>query len=295
MREITVISGKGGTGKTSLVAAFASLAENSVLADCDVDAADLHLILEPTIIEQQDFKSGFEVAFDPSWCSGCGECVPVCRFNAVRLEPVEDRPEWILPRFDELACEGCGACVDVCPTEAIRLIDKVAGDLYVSKTRFGPLVHARLGIAESSSGKLVSAVRKRAKEIASEHGHDIILVDGPPGIGCPVIASLGAVDAALIVTEPSVSGVHDFERVAGVCGHFGISTHAVVNKWDLNPDMTERIESLCAEQEIGFLGKLPFEPDFVRAMVEKKSIVEYNNALEINREIERIWRVLSSE
>lgn len=235
MKQITIISGKGGTGKTSFVAAFAGLAGGAVVADCDVDAADLHLLLKPLSQRRQPevLKAGYEMVLQPERCSGCGRCIEVCRFGAVRLETVDDRHRRKLLKFDPFQCEGCGCCADVCPEEAIGLREKTAGQVFVSNTRFGPMVHARLGIAQASSGKLVTLVRNRAREIADSDGRDLVLVDGSPGVGCPVIASLSGVNAAVIITEPTVSGLHDLQRVAGLCEHFKVRAFVVVNKWDV--------------------------------------------------------------
>ncbi|NWF52770.1 MAG: 4Fe-4S binding protein, partial [Nitrospirae bacterium] len=209
MKQIVVISGKGGTGKTILTASFASLAKNKVMADCDVDAADLHLLLQPEIKERHEFRSGVTATIDKELCQGCGECISVCRFNAIS----EDFT------VDPISCEGCTICSYVCPAGAIKLEENISGEWFVSETKYGPFVHAKLGIAEENSGKLVSVVRQKAKEIAEKENLDYVIIDGPPGIGCPVIASLANVDLAMIVTEPTLSGIHDMERVAQVSKH----------------------------------------------------------------------------
>ncbi|HPA48236.1 MAG TPA: ATP-binding protein [bacterium] len=290
MKQITVISGKGGTGKTSFVAAFAGLAENAVLADCDVDAADLHLIFNPTVLETQEFMSGYQVRFDPEKCSACGECVPVCRFRAVTLHD-----DSLLPLFDPFACEGCGCCVDICPTGALILEDRKSGEMYVSDTRFGPMVHARLDVGESSSGKLVSMVRTRSREIAEQEHRDLILIDGSPGVGCPVIASLNGVDTALIVTEPTVSGLHDLQRVTELCRHFQIPTSVIVNKFDLNAEMASQIESYSDGQDMICLGRIAFDPLFVKSMAASKTVVEFAGQSKTAERLQAIWVKLVSE
>ncbi|MGB3113344.1 MAG: ATP-binding protein, partial [Candidatus Omnitrophota bacterium] len=232
MKQIVVISGKGGTGKTVLTASLAALAKNKVMADCDVDAADLHLLLKPSIKERHEFKSGATAFIDKRLCTECGRCVAVCRFDAVS----EDYA------IDPVACEGCGFCYYACPVNAIKMQENATGEWYISDTRFGPLVHAKLGIGEENSGKLVTLVRQKAKEIAEKQRFDWVIIDGSPGIGCPVIASLSGVDFALVVTEPTLSGLHDADRVIKVARHFNIPVKVVINKYDLNVDMTNRIK-----------------------------------------------------
>jgi MinD superfamily P-loop ATPase len=211
VKEIVVISGKGGTGKTSLVGSFTSLAQSKVLVDCDVDAADLHLLLQPTMIEKHEFRSGQKAFIDADKCIQCGLCHSLCRFTAIRDYTVEN-----------VSCEGCGLCARVCPVQAINMQENLAGEWFISNTQFGFLVHARLGIAQENSGKLVATVRKQARKIAEENNLEYIISDGPPGIGCPVISSLSGVDLALLVTEPTLSGIHDLERVYSVCQHFNV-------------------------------------------------------------------------
>ncbi|MCD6309606.1 MAG: 4Fe-4S binding protein [Candidatus Eremiobacteraeota bacterium] len=291
MKQISVISGKGGTGKTSLVGAFGNMARHPVLADCDVDASDLHLIVTPTTerISPKVFRAGYMVELEPDICIGCGECEPVCRFNAVKMVENPADPEKQIPYFDPLACEGCGACADVCPVEAIGLYEKEAGMLYIANTRFGPMVYAFLKAGEANSGKLVTLVREHAKKLAESEDREIVLIDGSPGIGCPVIASLAGVDSALIVTEPTVSGLHDLKRVAGVCNHFNIPAGVVINKYDLNPEISNQIESSCNELNVTFLGGIPFAPAFTEAMIERKTIIEYENNGKITSLLREIW------
>ncbi len=278
MKELTIISGKGGTGKTTVAAAFASLADNAVLADCDVDAADLHLIVRPEVEKEIEFH-GLKLAVrDPEICTECGECRERCRFFAV------DENYDIIPE----ACEGCGVCALVCPVDAIDMVERDSGRAYLSSTRLGPMAHAKLFAAEETSGKLVSMVRKLAKERAEDEGRDLVLIDGPPGTGCPVIAAITGADLVLVVTEPSLSGIHDLERVLGVADHFGIGAMVMINKYDINQSMVERIEGLCADKGIEIVGKLPYDNDATRAMIEEKTLIEYTNQ-GLSDELRRIW------
>jgi MinD superfamily P-loop ATPase len=278
MQELTVISGKGGTGKTSVVASFAALAENKVLADADVDAADLHLILSPVIIHEEDFKGGRTAQIDPERCIECGECLDYCQFNAIG-------PDFVVDKID---CEGCGVCVHFCPVQAIDFPQNICGRWYISETRFGPMVHARLGIAEENSGLLVSLVRNQAKVLAEDKGLETIVVDGPPGIGCPVIASITGTTAVLIVTEPTLSGLHDLERVRGLAAHFKIPTLACVNKFDLNEEMSNQIANYCAKNQIELVGRIPYDTAVTHAMVAGKSIVEFADG-HVSEAIAGIW------
>jgi MinD superfamily P-loop ATPase len=267
MKELVVISGKGGTGKTSIVASFAALSGVSLLADCDVDAADLHLILSPTVEERELFRSGVKPVFDRTLCTECGRCIELCRFGAIR-SPVA---------FDYLSCEGCGVCADHCPTHAITLEENTCGEVFVSMTRFGTMVHAALGIAEENTGRLVTRVRKLALEKAEAQGKSLLIVDGSPGIGCPVIASIVNTTLALVVSEPTVSGLHDTTRVLSLTDHFKVNTALAINKCDLNPDMTRALKTLCRENKIPCLGEIPFDQRFTEALILKKSIVEYTD------------------
>ena len=278
MKELTIISGKGGTGKTSVVASFAAIAQNKVLADADVDAADLHLILTPAIKHEEDFKGGRTAQINPEICTECGECLERCQFNAIS-------PDFVVDKID---CEGCGVCVYFCPVEAIDFPQNICGKWYISDTRFGPMVHARLGIAEENSGLLVSLVRNQAKVLAEERGLDTIIVDGPPGIGCPVIASITGTSAVLIVTEPTLSGLHDLERVGGLAAHFKIPTLACVNKFDLNEDMSNQIADYCARNRIELVGRIPYDTAVTYAMVAGKSIVEFSDG-RVSDAIKNIW------
>ncbi len=280
MKELIVISGKGGTGKTSLMAAFASLAKNKVLCDADVDAADLHLIMSPDILEEHDFQSGRSAVINTDKCTECGLCRDLCRFDAIS-ETYE---------VDTIACEGCGVCVHFCPEKAIDFPINTCGQWFKSETRFGPMVHARLGIAEENSGKMVSLVRKEAREIATLQGRDLLITDGPPGVGCPVIASIGGASAVLIVTEPTVSGKHDMERVVQLAAFFKVPAMVCVNKFDLNPDMTAEIEAFARQKGLKIVGRIPFDPNFTKAMVEGKTVVEYDGDSPLAKQIKKIWK-----
>lgn len=242
MKEMVIISGKGGTGKTSIVASFAALADKCVVADADVDAADLHLVLEPTIVHREDFSGGSRARITSEQCTACGKCEEVCRFDAISYDGPGNGKVDKTYRIDPIACEGCGVCAYFCAEKAIEFGPVVNGQLFVSETRCGPMVHAKLGIAEENSGKLVTAVRKEARQLAEKQERELIIVDGPPGIGCPVIASLTGASLAFIVTEPTLSGEHDLHRVLELTRHFGIPAAVCVNKWDLNPSMAEQIE-----------------------------------------------------
>ncbi|MBN1586648.1 MAG: ATP-binding protein [Candidatus Omnitrophica bacterium] len=278
MKELVVISGKGGTGKTSIVAAFASLAKNAVLADCDVDAADLHLVLDPKIRRREDFSGGSKAQVMPERCTGCGLCVRLCRFDAVHQSGPGSDGTSVVAAVDPIACEGCGVCVHFCPEKAIELFPAVNGEWFVSETRCGPLVHARLGVAEENSGKLVSLVRSHAKRIAQEKSLDLVLIDGSPGIGCPVIASITGADLVLVVTEPTLSGRHDLERVAALTKHFGIRTLVCINKWDLNEEMTARIEERALGLGLKTVGRIRYDQSVTRAQIARKSLVEYQDS-----------------
>ncbi|NQU18634.1 P-loop NTPase [bacterium] len=281
MRQIVVISGKGGTGKTILTASFAALAKNRIIADCDVDAADLHLLLHPVIKERYEFRSGKTAKIDRKLCKECGKCIVACRFDAISDNFV----------VDPVSCEGCALCSHVCPANAIRMEENLSGEWYISDTKYGPFVHAKLGIAEENSGKLVSLVRQKAKELAEKQNCDWVIVDGAPGIGCPVIASLSGVNCALVVTEPTLSGLHDADRVIGVARHFKVPVKLVVNKYDLNIDMTEKIEKYCRDNNISLIGKIKFDKSVVKAMVEGKTVVEYPES-KVKKVISEIWNRL---
>jgi MinD superfamily P-loop ATPase len=283
MKELIVISGKGGTGKTSIIAAFASLAQNKVLCDADVDAADLHLILHPQISRRSDFKSGHTADINETKCTACGQCLDLCRFGAIS----EDF------KVNPIDCEGCGVCVYFCPEKAIDFPENTCGEWFISTTRFGPMVHARLGIAEENSGKLVTLVRQQSRRLAQEKDLDLILTDGPPGVGCPVIASIGGASAVLVVTEPTLSGIHDMERVVQLAKHFKVPAMMCINKFDLNRDLTQDIESFAEGAGLVCLGRIPFDPIFTEAMVQGQTIFEYQTRSEAGPAIRQIWENLS--
>ena len=289
IREIVVLSGKGGTGKTSLTASFAALVSQVVLADCDVDAADLHLVLPPTVLERYEFVSGNEAVIDPSTCTRCGFCESACQFDAI------GEPDGIGYTVDAVRCEGCEVCVRVCPNSAISFPERSCGQWMVSNTRSGPMVHARLYAAAENSGKLVTLVRKEARRIAKETGCETILVDGPPGIGCPVIASLTGATALVLVAEPSVSGRHDMERLGKLAYQFDIPVFVCINKYDIDKEQSAAIEALCARTDgMQYAGHIPYDEQMVKAQIAQLSLVEFSNGGESRKEIERIWEYVWS-
>ncbi len=291
MKEIVVISGKGGTGKTSIAASFAALAENAVFADCDVDAADLHLVLKPTIRQTHPFSGGKKAQIQTDKCIGCGRCENVCNFDAARFNGPANEIVAKTYTIDLLSCEGCSVCVHFCPVCAIDFNEAINGQWFISETRFGPMVHAKLGIAEENSGKLVTLVRKEAKRIAEEQHGELIIVDGSPGIGCPVIASVTAADLVLIVTEPTMSGRHDLERVAELTGHFNIPSAVCINKADINPEITEQIKDAAKQRHLPVLGQIPYDNAVTRAQIEAKTIIEYENGT-LKKQIVSLWHAL---
>jgi len=274
VKELVVISGKGGTGKTSIVASFAELAEDVILADCDVDAADLHLVLEPTTVHRESFSGGSRATILRERCTACGKCHELCRFGAISRCSLGNGGIDGHYRVDPIACEGCGVCAYFCPENAIEFGPVVNGELYVSGTRCGPMVHARLGVAAESSGKLVSLVRTRARQLAAQQGRRLIIVDGPPGIGCPVIASITGASLVLVVTEPTQSGEHDLERVLQLTRHFGIPAAVCVNKWDLNPSMAGRIEGKATSADAVIAGRVRYDYEVTSAQIHAQAAVE---------------------
>jgi MinD superfamily P-loop ATPase len=287
-REITVISGKGGTGKTTLVASLAQLAEEKVLADNDVDAADLHLLLAPSVREAHDFSGGTKAVVDPAKCVICGKCAAACHFAAIRRDGPVNGMDAVTYRIDPMLCEGCGLCPLVCPVQAIQSERNITGTWYVSDTAWGPMVHARLGIAEENSGRLVAQVRDRAATLAEELHLPLILGDGPPGTGCPVIASVTGTDLIVIVTEPTVSGVHDMERVLKLSAHFRVPAVIVINKADLNEEQARRIEVLAAENHSRVIGRIPFDREVNDALMAGKTVIEYGRG-SAGQAIREIW------
>lgn len=289
MKEITVLSGKGGTGKTTVTAALASLAEHTVLCDSDVDAPDLHLILKPHIREAHIFKGNWIAHIDPGQCTRCGICTDFCRFDAISTHETEFRT------IDPFKCEGCRLCERLCPSEAITSEQSTANSWYVSSTRMGTMIHAMMGPGEENSGKLVTQVRQKAKEVAKEEGASYMLTDGPPGTGCPAIASLTGADRVLLVMEPSGSSLHDAQRVIHLVRQFDIPFSVLINKWDINPEVCEQIETYLNEQSIRLLGKLPFDESFVEAMIREQTICEYRPESELSQHMHSVWNQLSSE
>jgi len=283
MKQLTIISGKGGTGKTTITAAFAALSGNQVMADGDVDAADLHLILNPSIRKEEPFYGGRAPILDKDKCDQCGLCIEHCRFQAINDFNI-----------DLISCEGCGVCAQVCPQDAIKMEKKLCGQWFISETRFGLMVHARLGIAEENSGKLVTLVRQQAKLIAEKENKDLVIIDGPPGIGCPVIAAITGVDMVLVVTEPTLSGIHDLERILGVAHHFNVPAMICVNKMDINQENAERIKDYCQKNGLEIAGEIPYDPIVTKAMVAGKSIIEFNNGY-ISTKIKEMWEKVETK
>ena len=286
LKQITIISGKGGTGKTTLVGSFAALAENKVIADCDVDAPDLHLLLHPEIIEREEFKGVKVAVMDKTLCTECGICEETCRFNAIALTEESGYA------VNHARCEGCGACVFTCPQEALTLKERVSGYSFISKTKYGTMAHAQLNIAEEASGKLVTVVRNNAQQVAEKEGCELILIDGAPGIGCPVIASLTGVDLALIVTEPTMSGLHDLERILDVTRHFGIDSIVCINKYDINEENSKRITAFCRQRGVEMVGNIPYDSVVTEAMVAGKPVVEFSGGV-VSDAIKDVWRCIN--
>lgn len=291
LNEIVIISGKGGTGKTSVTAAFAALAGRSVLADCDVDAADLHLVMAPVVRETHEFRSAKSAVIDRVLCLGCGQCESVCRFDALERLCDEQGPYYTV---DDVSCEGCAVCVRVCPTNAITMEQPVSGYHYVSDTRYGRMVHAHLLAARENSGKLVTIVRKSAREQAKAEGLELLLVDGPPGIGCPVIASLTGATRAVAVCEPTVSGIHDLERVAQLTRHFGMQLSAIINKEDINPEKADEIREYAVTAGIDVLGSIPYDSAFTQAQNAGRNVIEADPDSGVSMAIRAIWDRLRS-
>ena len=292
MKELVVISGKGGTGKTSIVASFAALAEKAVVADCDVDAADLHLVLEPRIVRCSQFSGGSRARIMPGHCTACGKCEEVCRFDAIFYDgPGNGRVPKTF-RVDPIACEGCGVCAWFCAESAIEFAPANNGEWFISDTRLGPMVHAELGIAEENSGKLVSLVRAEAKRVAAKRKLDLAIIDGSPGIGCPVIASITGADLVLVVTEPTLSGLHDLGRVTELTRHFGIKTLVCVNKWDLNAELTAEIEANARRIGVEAVGRIRYDRAFTEAQINKQALVEYAEAGAAT-DINEVWSRVS--
>ncbi|MGC8603975.1 MAG: ATP-binding protein [Desulfomonilaceae bacterium] len=282
MKEVTVISGKGGTGKTSITASFAFLAENVVLADCDVDAADLHILAQPQIIHEENFIGGKKAVIDHDKCSNCGTCSENCRYDAISESFV----------VDHTACEGCALCHYICPESAVNMVEILNGKWFISNTRFGPMVHANLIPGEENSGKLVALVRNQAKLMAEEKNMDLVIVDGAPGVGCPVISSITGVDYVVIVTEPTMSGLHDMKRVAELVRGFNIPSSLIINKWDIHPGMSNEIERYANSENIALAGKIPYDKTVTQSMVKRKTVVEEGSSPAANAIIQ-VWKELN--
>ena len=279
MKEITVLSGKGGTGKTTLVASFTALARKCVVTDCDVDAPDLHLLLQPKIMHTQEFKGSKIAVINKTECTMCGLCEESCRFDAIRNYTV-----------DSILCEGCKVCSYVCPVGAIELEERISGYAFISETKYGSMSHALLNPGQENSGKLVTLVRQNAKRIAEKEECEVILNDGSPGIGCPVIASIGGIDLGLIVVEPTLSGIHDMERALELLHHFQIQPLICVNKYNINVDNTRRIVEFCKSKGVEVAGKIPFDSLVTKAMVAGKPIVEYSPRSLVSKDIVELWK-----
>ncbi|MGB9668873.1 MAG: P-loop NTPase [Anaerolineales bacterium] len=291
MKQLIILSGKGGTGKTSITAAFAHLANaakppiKAVLADADVDAANLELVTNPKRIEEHEFIGGNIAVIDPNTCQGCGICEQVCRFDAI-LPPDSNRPTY---QVDAVACDGCAACVYQCPENAIQMQPQKAGYWYHSISLYGDLFHADLIPAQENSGKLVTVVKQNGRLQAMDDGAPLLIVDGPPGIGCPVISAVAGADLGLIVTEPTPSGAHDMQRAMQTIQHFRIPTKVVINKSDLNPTMSQEIIRFCAENQVEVIGEIPFDPLITEAMKHGKDIIAYNPNSPASQAIRSIW------
>jgi len=284
MKQLVILSGKGGTGKTSVAAALAHLAASELsitLADADVDAANLELVLDPEKLEEQDFMGGQLAIIEPDECTACGICAEVCRFDAVI--PGEDAYQ-----IDASACEGCASCFYQCPTEAIRMEEQKAGLWFRSETRFGPLFHAHLFAGQENSGKLVTMVKQQGRLLTMDEDRDLLIVDGPPGIGCPVIASIAGADMTLLVVEPTVAGVHDLERVLGTTRHFGVPALVCLNKADVNPSQSQRVEDFCREEGIPLVGRIPFDTVVTEAMVQGQPVTAYTDG-PVTEALRRVW------
>jgi MinD superfamily P-loop ATPase len=288
MKQVVILSGKGGTGKTSVAAAFAHLASQvpntlPVLADADVDASNLELVLEPRILEEHDFTGGQIAVIDQALCAGCGVCLTVCRFEAV----IEDSGVY---RVDPLACEGCAACMTQCPGEAIHMVPQVAGHWFRSESRYGPLIHAALRPAQENSGKLVMVVKQQASQVAQDVDRPLVIVDGPPGIGCPVISAASGADLAVIVAEPTLAGIHDMERVLGMAGHFGVPSLVCINKADIYPQGTAEIEAYCRANHLRVIGRVPFDTVVIEAMTQGQPVTLYQPEGRVSRALRSAWQ-----
>jgi MinD superfamily P-loop ATPase len=283
MKSLAVISGKGGTGKTSITASLAWLARPVVVADGDVDAADLHLLLKPETRDRGAFVAGFTAVVDRKLCTKCGDCVGACEFGAIS-KSID---------IDPVSCEGCGVCEFICPHGAISMVAADCGEWFVSKTAVGPMAHARLHPGKENSGRLVSLVRNKAADLAEQEGTDLIIIDGPPGVGCPVIASIGGVDCVLVVTEPTLAGFHDCERVLDLAGHFKVPALVLINKCDLSEDIADQIAGKAQKRGVKVVGRIPYDTEFTRAQLEGKNIIEYGSE-NLSKALREIWQAIGA-
>jgi len=285
VHELVVVSGKGGTGKTSIVASFFSLGSQAAVADCDVDAADLHLVLHPTVRRRWFFSGGKTAVIEQNRCTGCGSCAEHCRFDAIRADDGQSVPTY---EVDPISCEGCGVCADICPETAVTLVPSVNGEWFVSDTRHGPMVHARLGIAQENSGKLVSLVRREGKALAAASSRGLMICDGSPGIGCPVIASIAGARMVLVVTEPTLSGLHDLKRVAELTRQLNLKTGICINKADINTEVSDQIENEAAALDLPVLGRIRYDESVTTAQVKRMAVVE-NGDSPAAADIRALW------
>ncbi len=282
-REIALVSGKGGTGKTTISAAFLAISGNVVVADCDVDAPDLHILLQPDIKKTDEFISSKVATIQVEVCNECGLCEEACRFDAVHL-----------PEINPISCEGCGVCEYICPEKAITMHEKVSGHIYESETRFGPMVHAKLLPGEGNSGRLVTKVRQQSLQFAKKIGKELVLIDGSPGIGCPVIATITGLRMGVVITEPTLSGIHDMKRVLDLLNQFKIKSTVIINKYDINHDNSREIEQFCNENDIEILGKLPFDPIMTESMVAGMTLPEFAPKHELVEMLRKMWKQIES-
>lgn len=284
MKEIVIISGKGGTGKTSITGCFGYLASNHTLVDCDVDAADLHLLTQPVKNHEEEFMGGAKAVINEDLCVQCGECAEVCRFDAITENFT----------VDHVSCEGCGVCFHICPEKAISMKPMICGKWYISDSSFGPMVHADLLPGEENSGKLVALVRNQAKVLSKKLGKELIITDGAPGVGCPVISSITGADEVIVVTEPTLSGIHDMERALELVRGFDIAARVIINKWDIHEANSQRIEAACSKMGIPVIGKIPYDKSVIKAMVNGKTVVQNGDSPAANA-IRDIWRSIENE
>lgn len=287
MKEVVIVSGKGGTGKTVIAGSFAALVKNKVMGDCDVDASNLYLLLHPEIKEKHEFYAGVIPEVDLAKCNQCGLCEELCRYDAIAVSQSG-------ALVDYISCEGCGLCGLACPEKAISMKENHCGEWYISDTKYGPLVHAKLGIAEENSGILVTTVRKNTRKMAENGNFNLIIIDGPPGIGCPLIATITGADLVVVVTEPTLSGIHDLERVIKVSQHFKVEPVVIINKFDINLENTSHIEGFCRENSILVIGKIHFDNVITEALVQGLPVVEYTKN-RVTKEINSIWQELSKK